>query len=120
MRLIVTSSTTNDTSSPPLPSSPGQAAKLTASIARATQAERRLVATTAQLTLVESKFAEAKDKVAIAEGKWEARLKELEMRAKASDERVRREREGAKERVKELGESIKCVCLSPSSSSSPS
>ena len=107
LRLIVSSTTTaNGSSSPPL--SQNQAAQLSASLARATQAERRLTATTTQLNLVETKFAEAKDKVALAEGKWETRLKELKARAKASDERVRREREGAKDRVKELGESIKC------------
>lgn len=81
-----------------------QIAQLTA---RATDAERRLAATQAQLMDVENKLGEARTKVGIAEGKWEARLRELEARLKASEEKVKRERQGAKERVAELGETIR-------------
>lgn len=48
-------------------------------------------------------------KTSVADGKWEARVKEYEARLKAAEERVKRERQGAKERVAELESNIKCV-----------
>ena len=47
------------------------------------------------------------EKTTIADGKWEARVKEYESRLKAAEERVKRERQGAKERVVELETGIK-------------
>lgn len=48
------------------------------------------------------KLDEAKVKVATAEGSWQARLRELESRNRQLEEKVKRERQGAKERVNEL------------------
>jgi len=46
-------------------------------------------------------------KIGQAEGKWEARFRELENRCRAAEEKVKRERQGAKERVAELQSIIK-------------
>ena len=46
-------------------------------------------------------------KTNIADGKWEARVKEYEVRLKQAEERVKKERQGAKERVAELEGNIK-------------
>lgn len=42
-----------------------------------------------------------------ADNKWEARVKEYESRLRAAEERVKRERQGSKERVLELENRIK-------------
>lgn len=88
---------------------PGTSAKMTVLTARAATAEKRLAATQKQLQSTEEKLAEARTKVNVAEGKWEARLRELESRLHAADEKVKRERQGAKERVAELATEIKYV-----------
>ena len=46
-------------------------------------------------------------KTTVADNKWEARVKEYESRLRAAEERVKRERQGAKERVNELETTIK-------------
>lgn len=46
-------------------------------------------------------------KTTVADGKWEARVKEYEARIRSAEERVKRERQGAKERVAELEVNIK-------------
>lgn len=74
---------------------------------RAKTAERRLAATQAQLQDAESKLADARNKVAVAQESWEARLKEMAKRLHEAEEKVKRERQGAKERVHELGDTIK-------------
>lgn len=38
-------------------------------------------------------------------------MRELEARLRAAEEKVKRERQGAKERVAELGDTIRCVAL---------
>lgn len=43
----------------------------------------------------------------MADNKWDARVKEYEARLKAAEERVKRERQGSKERVAELENNIK-------------
>jgi len=42
-----------------------------------------------------------------ADTKWESRVKEFESRMRAAEERVKREKQGAKERVNELEKQIK-------------
>ncbi|KAJ1041118.1 hypothetical protein NDA14_006555 [Ustilago hordei] len=85
-------------------STPGDNNKLTALTTRANTAERRLATALTQATQAEDRLAEAKVKYGEGEGKWAARIKELELRCKAAEERVKRERQGAKERVAELEE----------------
>jgi len=46
-------------------------------------------------------------KTAQADAKWDARVKEYEARLKAAEERVKRERQGSKERVVELEANVK-------------
>lgn len=84
--------------------SPGDNNKLTVLTTRANTAERRLATAMSQATQAEDRLAEAKTKYGEGEGKWAARVKELELRCKAAEERVKRERQGAKERVAELEE----------------
>jgi chromosome segregation ATPase len=88
-------------------SSPGEGSKLTALTSRANNAERRLNAAQTQATMAEERLIEAKSKYGEGEGKWAARIKELESRNKAAEERVKRERQGAKERVTELIEQVR-------------
>ncbi|CBQ72955.1 related to Myosin heavy chain [Sporisorium reilianum SRZ2] len=83
-------------------STPGDNNKLTALTTRANTAERRLATALTQASQAEDRLAEAKVKYGEGEGKWAARIKELELRCKAAEERVKRERQGAKERVAEL------------------
>ncbi|KAJ9479184.1 hypothetical protein PHBOTO_002659 [Pseudozyma hubeiensis] len=85
-------------------SNPGDNNKLTTLTTRANTAERRLATAMAQASQAEERLAEAKVKYGEGEGKWAARIKELELRCKAAEERVKRERQGAKERVAELEE----------------
>ncbi|CDS01199.1 related to Myosin heavy chain [Sporisorium scitamineum] len=85
-------------------STPGDNNKLTALTTRANTAERRLATALTQASQAEDRLAEAKVKYGEGEGKWAARIKELELRCKAAEERVKRERQGAKERVAELEE----------------
>ncbi|SNX84315.1 related to Myosin heavy chain [Melanopsichium pennsylvanicum] len=85
-------------------STPGDNNKLTALTARANTAERRLATALTQAIQAEDRLSEAKVKYGEGEGKWAARIKELELRCKAAEERVKRERQGAKERVAELEE----------------
>lgn len=73
---------------------------------RTATTERRLAATQAQLARAEEKLEEARSKVALAEGKWEGKLRELQTRLLATEEKLRRERQGARARVSELGETI--------------
>ncbi|GAK64488.1 uncharacterized protein PAN0_005d2702 [Moesziomyces antarcticus] len=85
-------------------STPADNTKLTALTTRANTAERRLQTALSQASQAEERLAEAKVKYGEGEGKWAARIKELELRCKAAEERVKRERQGAKERVAELEE----------------
>ncbi|EST05588.1 hypothetical protein PSEUBRA_005278 [Kalmanozyma brasiliensis GHG001] len=85
-------------------STPGDNNKLTTLTTRANTAERRLATALTQVSQAEDRLAEAKVKYGEGEGKWAARIKELELRCKAAEERVKRERQGAKERVAELEE----------------
>lgn len=87
--------------------SPGEGNKLTVLTSRASNAERRLAAAQSQASQAEDRLIEAKTKYGEGEGKWAARIKELENRNRAAEERVKRERQGAKERVTELVEQVR-------------
>ena len=89
----------------------GENAELKAAQARATNAERRYQNAMNQLATQEETNAAIKQKASIAEGKWEARVKEYEARIRASEERTKRERQGGKERAAELENQVKFVFL---------
>lgn len=48
-------------------------------------------------------------KTTVADNKWEARVKEYETRLRAAEEKVKREKQGYKERIVELETQIKYV-----------
>lgn len=87
--------------------SPGTSHKLQSLAARASSHEKRLAATQAQLQATEDKLASAKVKAGTAEEQWAARLRELQKRNAELEEKAKRERQGAKERVRELEQNIK-------------
>src|SRR5258708_38652121 len=74
---------------------------------RANNAERRLANAQNQLAAAEEKMATMNQKTTVADGKWEARVKEYENRLRAAEEKVKRERQGYKERVLELETQIR-------------
>ncbi len=76
---------------------------------RANNAERRLANAQNQLAAAEEKMAAMNQKTTVADGKWEARVKEYENRLRAAEEKVKRERQGYKERVLELENQIRYV-----------
>jgi multidrug resistance efflux pump len=76
---------------------------------RANNAERRLANAQNQLAAAEEKMAAMNQKTTAADTKWEARVKEYETRLRAAEEKVKRERQGYKERVVELENQIRCV-----------
>ena len=80
---------------------------------RANNAERRLANAQNQLAAAEEKMATMNQKTTVADSKWEARVKEYETRLRAAEEKVKRERQGYKERVLELEIQIKCVSCFP-------
>jgi len=55
----------------------------------------------------EEKIAAMNQKTVQVDAKWDARVKEYEARLKAAEERVKRERQGSKERVAELEANVK-------------
>lgn len=90
---------------------PGQAdsMEVRALTARAANAERRVQNLQNQLLASEEKVTTINQKTTIADGKWEARVKEYETRLKLAEEKVKRERQGGKERALELETQTKCV-----------
>jgi hypothetical protein len=76
---------------------------------RVNNAERRLVNAQNQLAAAEEKMAAMNQKTTAADSKWEARVKEYETRLRTAEEKVKRERQGYKERVLELENQTKCV-----------
>ena len=73
-------------------SEPGSASKLQNLYARASNAERRLASTQAQLADAEDKLEEGRRKLGNAENIWRARLEELNSRLRAAQERNKVER----------------------------
>lgn len=57
---------------------------------------------TKQLALLEQKLAELQAKNGQAENKWEARVKEYENRLRIAGEKIKTEKQGGKERAREL------------------
>jgi hypothetical protein len=88
---------------------PGDSNEIKALMIRANNAERRLANAQNQLAAAEEKMAAMNQKTTAADSKWEARVKEYEARLRAAEEKVKRERQGYKERVVELETQIKCV-----------
>jgi Micro-tubular organiser Mto1 C-term Mto2-binding region len=82
-------------------------AELKAAHTKYLNAERRLTNFQNQLATAEEANAHLAEKHLTAEQKWEVRVKEYESRMKAGDERIKRERQGAKERVSELENHVK-------------
>ena len=62
-----------------------------------------------QLLLSEEKMANVNERTTSADQKWEARVKEYETRLKAGEEKYKRERQGAKERLLELENQLRSV-----------
>jgi phage baseplate assembly protein W len=69
---------------------------------RAVNAERRLNIAQNQLLSSEEKYATTSQSHTAAIAKWEARVKEYEVRIKAEMERTKNAKQGGKERVLEL------------------
>ena len=90
---------------------PGDSNEVKALMIRANNAERRLANAQNQLAAAEEKMAAMNQKTSAADSKWEARVKEYEARLRAAEEKVKRERQGYKERVLELETQIKCVVV---------
>jgi len=88
---------------------PGDSNEIKALMIRANNAERRLANAQNQLAAAEEKMAAMNQKTAATDSKWEARVKEYETRLRAAEEKVKRERQGYKERVLELENQVKCV-----------
>ena len=79
--------------------------------ARATNAERRVDNLQNQLSMAEERALAVNQRTAATDAKWDARVKEYETRLRAAEEKYKRERQGAKERVVELETQTKCVWL---------
>lgn len=86
------------------PADPMEIRSLTA---RAQTAERRLTNVQNQLALAEEKITSMGQKTTVADTKWEARVREYESRLKAAEEKVKRERQGGKERAVELESQVR-------------
>jgi predicted nucleic acid-binding Zn-ribbon protein len=87
----------------------GDSNEVKALMIRANNADRRLANAQNQLAAAEEKMAAMNQKTTAADSKWEARVKEYETRLRTAEEKVKRERQGYKERVLELENQIKCV-----------
>jgi len=88
---------------------PGDSNEVKALMIRVNNSERRLANAQNQLAAAEEKMAAMNQKTTAADNKWEARVKEYETRLRTAEEKVKRERQGYKERVLELENQIKCV-----------
>ena len=64
-----------------------------------------------QLLAAEEKLTSINQKTAVADNKWEVRVKEYEGRLKMAEEKIKRERQGGKERALELETQARYVVL---------
>ena len=64
---------------------------------------------TNQLALLEQKLAELQARSGQAENKWEARVKEYENRLRIAGEKIKTEKQGGKERARELESQVRYV-----------
>jgi hypothetical protein len=78
---------------------------------RAVNAERRLNISQNQLLAAEEKYATTSQSHVAAIAKWEARVKEYEVRIKAEMERTKNAKQGGKERVLELEGIVRLVFI---------
>lgn len=85
------------------------AAQLRAQTDRAATAERRAQNALNQLAALESKMADMQAKAGLAEGKWEARVREYENRLKIAGEKIKTEKQGGKERAMQLESQVRWV-----------
>jgi len=95
---------------------PGQssdAMELRSLSTRAVNAERRLNISQNQLLAAEEKYATTSQTHVAAIAKWEARVKEYEVRIKAEMERTKNAKQGGKERVLELEGIVRLVLFFP-------
>lgn len=76
---------------------------------RATSAEKRAQTATNQLALLEARIAEVQQKAGTAEDKWEARVREYENRLRVAGEKIKTEKQGGKERARELEARVRSV-----------
>lgn len=94
---------------PSNPAEPGSSTALTNALHRASTAERRLARAETELAEARRRMDDGNAKVGKASASWEARIKELEHRCRVAEERLKQERQGAKERVAELEKQAGCV-----------
>lgn len=85
----------------------GSSAEAARAAERAERAERRLREALATVQSLEKRLAEEQSRSAGAENKWEARVKEYENRLRMAGEKVKAEKQGGKERAKQLEEQVR-------------
>lgn len=74
---------------------------------KAERAERRARDALGSVQALEKRLAEESARAAGAEGKWEARVKEYESRLRIAGEKVKAEKQGGKERARQLEEQVR-------------
>ncbi|GMK57402.1 hypothetical protein CspeluHIS016_0402360 [Cutaneotrichosporon spelunceum] len=89
------------------PSSPSGGADLQRALDRAERAERRAREALARIQKLENRLTEESERAAGAEGKWEARVKEYESRLRIAGEKVKAEKQGGKERARQLEDQVR-------------
>lgn len=97
-------------------SSTSDSTSLRAATERAQNAEKRAQNATNQLAMLEQRLAEMQAKSGLAENKWEARVKEYENRLRIAGEKIKTEKQGGKERARELEAQVRCVGHCPADS----
>jgi len=74
---------------------------------RALSAEKRTSRANNQLEQLEAKLAELQSRAGQAEDKWAARVKEYENRLRIAGEKIKTEKQGGKERARQLEEQVR-------------
>ena len=74
---------------------------------RAEAAEKRAQNATNQLSQLEAKLAEVQLRAGSADDKWAARVKEYENRLRIAGEKIKTEKQGGKERARQLEEQVR-------------
>lgn len=87
--------------------SPSSSADMQRAIDRADRAEHRARDALASVQALEKRLAEESARAAGAEGKWEARVKEYESRLRIAGEKVKAEKQGGKERARQLEDQVR-------------
>ena len=76
---------------------------------RATNAEKRSQTLANQLSQIEARLAEVQAKAGQAEDRWAARVKEYENRLRIAGEKIKTEKQGGKERARQLEDQVRWV-----------